>query len=72
MPCLIVAKADAPQATPAKKEHHGEKLLAPGSPVSQHSSTKSDEEVDDDHDRKKVKKQRSFKKMFQKKPHKKK
>eukprot|EP00112_Aurelia_sp_Birch-Aquarium-sp1_P026967 Seg992.4 transcript_id=Seg992.4/GoldUCD/mRNA.D3Y31 product="hypothetical protein" protein_id=Seg992.4/GoldUCD/D3Y31 len=58
---------------PIKSEHTGDSLLTPGSPVSQHSSTRSDDEGgDDDHDRKKVKKQRSFKKMFGKKEDKKK
>lgn len=69
MPSFFLVKEEC---TP-KKGEAGENLLAPGSPVSQHSSTKSDDEgADEDSDRKKVKKQRSFKKMFQKKPHKKK
>ena len=72
--CRIVAKEDStPLQPPAAKEQAGENNLTPGSPASQHSSMKSDDEGgDEDAERKKVKKQRSFKKMFQKKPHKKK
>ncbi len=58
------------ESPPAKSVHHEENLLTPGSPVSQHSSNRSDDEYAGEHADdagKKVKKQKSFKKAFMKK-----
>eukprot|EP00794_Sanderia_malayensis_P005653 gene5653-6349_t len=62
------------QVSPVKVDPHlVDSLQPPGSPASQHSSTRSDDEdgtgEHGDDDKKKVKKQKSFKKAFMKKFH---